>query len=606
MALRSDLLDPIPGDNPAGEDLRYEPIYDEIKQARFEEDDLPQGEWERERKVADYPTVIRLAEETLAKETKDLQIAAWLTEALIHEEGFGGLLEGINLLKGLLETFWDSVYPEIDDDGDAEFRAMPLDWVGGYLELAVKSVPLNAKGHSFIDYELGRKIGKEEEVAGDSEKEAARAAAIQDGAVPPEDFESAFMATPKPFYKQLKADIDGCTAAITELDEFGTEKFGDVAPTYRTLRGAIDEVKRIAERLLEWKLELDPDPVEEAAYAASPDDGTALEAGAAPAGALTPEPTSRNDAAARLASVARYLRRERPTDPSPYLMVRGFRWGELMGNEGPPDPRLLDAPPTPIRTRLRGMLLDARWEDLIEACESVMATPQGRGWLDLQRYVLTALDALGGDYEAVAEAIKGALRTLLRDVPELPELVLMDDTPTANRETLGWLAEAGLLGAGAEPDELPVARPRREAGREVPAMVARAAARARSGDAQSAIQMLMDEISRTTSPRTRFLLQSEAARIMVESGLDAVARPLLQEMHTAIEEHRLEEWESGELVAQPLALLYQCVVRAEGEGAGQELYQRVCRLDPMLGIKVAGGAEEPEAEAAEAGVDGAV
>ncbi|MGD2067120.1 MAG: type VI secretion system protein TssA [Gemmatimonadota bacterium] len=605
MALRSDLLDPISGDNPAGEDLRYDPIYDEIKQARFEEDDLPQGDWERERKVADYAAVIRLAEETLAKETKDLQLAAWLTEALIHEEGFGGLLEGLNLLKGLLETFWDDVYPEIDD-GDAEFRAMPLDWVGGYLELAVKSVPLNAKGHSFIDYEQGRKIGTEEEVAGDSEKAAARAAAIEDGAIPPEDFESAFMATPKPFYKQLKADIDGSLEAITELDEFGTEKFGDVAPTYRTLRGAIEEVKRIAERLLEWKLELDPDPVEEVAETAAAGDVTAVEGGAA-AAALTPEPTSRDDAAARLAKVARYLRRERPTDPSPYLMVRGFRWGELMGNDGPPDPRLLDAPPTPIRTRLRGMLLDARWEDLIEACESVMATPQGRGWLDLQRYVLTALDALGGDYETVAGAIKGALRTLLRDVPELPELVLMDDTPTANRETLGWLAEVGLLGAGAEPDELPVPRPRREGGRaEVPAMVSRAAARARSGDAQSAIQMLMDEISRTTSPRTRFLLQSGAARIMVESGLDGVARPLLEEMHSAIEAHRLEEWESGELVAQPLALLYQCIVRAEGEAAGQELYQRVCRLDPMLGIKVAGGGQEPEAEAAEAGVDGQV
>ena len=38
------LLQPIPGDNPAGPSLRYDPVYDEIKRAREEEDDnLPRG-----------------------------------------------------------------------------------------------------------------------------------------------------------------------------------------------------------------------------------------------------------------------------------------------------------------------------------------------------------------------------------------------------------------------------------------------------------------------------------------------------------------------------------------------------------------------------------
>jgi type VI secretion system protein ImpA len=624
MPLRSDLLDPIPGDNPAGEDLRYEPVYDEIKQARFEEEDLPQGEWNRERKVADYRAVVRLAEEVLAKETKDLQVAAWLTEALLREEGFSGLRDGIALLKGLLENFWDHVYPEIDD-GDLDFRAMPLSWVGGYLELAVKSVPLNGAGHSFIDYMEAQKLGPEEDATTGEEQEARRAA-IEAGTVPPEDFEESVRNTPKSFYKELVADMDASLDAIRELDELGTEKFGPEAPSYRVLREAVEEVRRIGDRLLRQKLEAEPDPEPDPGvegFGAGAADG-GMDSGALPAGApgaeaqgaasgsadpgsaaggpLPAEPTSREDAARRVAGVARYLRGVRPTDPSPYLLLRGFRWGELLEGDDGPDPRLLEAPPTPVRTRLRGLLLDARWPELLEACEEVMATAHGRGWLDLQRYALTACDGLGAEYDTVAAGIRGALGTLLRDVPSLPSLVLMDDTPTANRETLAWLAEAGLVDAEEAGGARPPAPTRSSGGSQ--AVVARAAAVAREGKDQEAVALLMGEIGRASSARTRFLLQSEAARILVDSRMDAVARPILEEMHAAIERHQLPEWEAGEVVAQPLALLYRCIRRTEGEGMGEELYQTVCRLDPMLGMRVAAELEAespPEQEEDDAG-----
>jgi len=583
MPLRTDLLDPISGDNPAGEDLRYAPIYDEIKQARFEEDDLPQGDWDRDRKLADHAAVIRLAEETLAKETKDVQLAAWLTEALLHEQGFGGLRDGLDLLRGLLENFWDHAYPEIED-GDLDFRAMPLSWVGGYLEVPVKSVPLNAAGHTYIDYTEAQKLGTEEE-AETAEEQADRQAAIEEGTVPPEDFDASFDKTPKSFYKELLTDIDGALEATRELDEFGNEKFGHAAPSYRKLREATEEVRRIAARLLKEKLERDPDPAGEESFDLEPGpDATGADGG------ISPDPTSRVDAARRIASVARYLRHETPTDPSPYLLLRGFRWGELLGEEAEPDPRLLEAPATPIRTRLRGLLLDAKWDELLDACEDVMATPHGRGWLDLQRYTLTACEGLGSEYDLVANAIRGALGRLLRDVPSLPSLVLMDDTPTANRETMAWLAEAGLAEAAADAPAAPA--PSRASSQTPSAVVSRATTMAGRGETEEAVGLLMNEISRATSERSRFLLQSAAARIMVDSKMDPVARPMLEEMTAAIERHQLEDWEDGPVVAQPLALLYTCVRRSEGEHAGQEIYQTVCRLDPMLGMRVASQLDE--------------
>src|SRR5581483_8120802 len=109
MPLRDDVLTPIPGANPAGESLRYAQIYDKIKEARREDDDAPQGEWQRERKTADYPLVIKLTSEAIATKSKDLELASWLTEALLIREGFAGLNEGLQVICGLVANFWDNL-----------------------------------------------------------------------------------------------------------------------------------------------------------------------------------------------------------------------------------------------------------------------------------------------------------------------------------------------------------------------------------------------------------------------------------------------------------------------------------------------------------------
>src|SRR5579871_4861592 len=103
MPLRSDLLNPIPGDNPSGPNLRYDPITDKIKEARREEVDAPQGQWKTTVKTADYPAVIKLAGDVIAKKSKDLQIAVWLVDAYIRREGFALLAPSFGFLRDLLD-----------------------------------------------------------------------------------------------------------------------------------------------------------------------------------------------------------------------------------------------------------------------------------------------------------------------------------------------------------------------------------------------------------------------------------------------------------------------------------------------------------------------
>src|SRR6266496_2220677 len=547
MALPDDLLQPIAGANPGGANLRYDPVYDKLKEARREEEDVDQGDWKRARKVADWPLVTKLASDVLAKQSKDLQVAAWLTESLVRQQGLGGLRTGLGVVRGLLDRFWDNLHPALED-GDVELRAAPLTWVGRYLDVAVRTVPLTKTGHNIFKYKESRAVPTEAEVAKDDKKQAARKAALAEGKLSPEEFGKAFDATPKAWYKQLRADLDGCLTGVQGLDELGQQKFGDAAPSYSKLREALEDVRHVSDQLLDQKLQAEPDPPDAAALeSASSGAGGGGGGSGAVAGALTPEPTSADDAATRIAGAARYLRHADPRNPAPYLMVRGFRWGELRARGPELNPKLLSAPPTAVRTQLVG---------------------------------------------------------LLRDVPQLPDLTLMDDTPTANAETRAWLQKGGLLAAAAQSaqDKRAVAAaspaPAETRPRYGGAVYERAMEEVRAGRPQKGIELLMREADQEKSPRTKFLRRSEAAAIMVESGLEPVALPILIELVQQIGTHKLEEWESPDIVARPMALLYRTLHKVGGDtGTKDDLYRRVCRLDPMQAIAFPTGSAGPNGPA---------
>lgn len=592
MPLRDDLLTPIAGENPAGANLRYE-LYDIVREARREEIDAPTGGWDRPRKVADWALVAKETSTALATRTKDLQLAAWLAEAMYRREGFSGLAAALRTMKALLEQFWDGLYPELED-GDAEARAAVLQWLGDGkqpLAAAIRLAPVTNTGLDLYKFRESRQVGYEAD-ATDYDSKQARKKLIDSGKMTAEEFDHAFDATPKAWYKQLAADIQATLDAIDALDGLGNEKFGRDAPGYAQLRSAIEEVQRIVRELLDRKLAADPDPVEVAPLVEEPlDEGN----GAAPAASggapqtLSAEPTSRDDAAQRIVTAARWLRRTEPTSPTSYLMLRALRWGELRAQAPEPDPRLLAAPTPTSRTQLRMLLLDAKWPELLDAAETVMSSTAGRGWLDLQHYALRACTEMGAEYGTVASAIRSELRALLRELPSLVDLTLMDGLPTASPETRHWLrvefagADADEVAIAAEPAEGPAASATSPAAPDGgDRAYARALGEIRAGRPQKAIELLLRELDREKSQRGRFVRQAQLTRIMVESGFEAIARPILDEMLQRMDTHKLEEWEAGPLLAQPLAALYQCLEKSgEDNARKQQLYLRICRLDPV-------------------------
>ena len=201
MPLPSDLLNPISADKPSGENLRYAPIFDKIKEARREDDDVPQGDWARGRKVADWPLTIKLINETLATKTKDLQLTAWLAEAMLQPRRHQRPARGAGPQPGLIENFWDTLYPELED-GDAEFRAGKLQWIGDKLEPAVKQVALTRSRLELVQVQgiaHGGQRGSRRH-----RRQAARRGgeAIAEGKIPLEEFDKDFDAAPKTLLRQ--------------------------------------------------------------------------------------------------------------------------------------------------------------------------------------------------------------------------------------------------------------------------------------------------------------------------------------------------------------------------------------------------------------------
>ena len=611
------LLQPISSEAPAGADLRYDLRVDAIKEARREDLDLPSNNAEARRKLADWPQVVSLCTKLLAEETKDLQLSAWLAEGLMHRDGYSGFATGLIVMQGLMDDFWESVYP-LPEDGDDELRIGPVEWIGAKLAIPLRMAPFGSSNITFLQIESAREIPTESDADQDGDKRALRAAAIEQGRIPPEAVDAALAGMNKVAVRATIADLDVLRAAVITLEKSADAHFGSAAPSLLSLRNVVDEIKRLGAAQLARKLLEDPDPeiVETSSEGdvAVGDDGTPISV----------EPTSRADATQRLAVIAKWLRVQDAANPAAYLLVRGFRWGELRAAAPELDPRLLEAPPTATRARLKSLLLDCKWPELLDQSESLMALAAGRGWLDLQRYVLTACANLGGNYDATAAVIRSELRALLQALPQLSRMTLMDDTPTANEETRQWLSAEGLQGPGevsgvnitdqqstadadssasnaadvlvsALEDDMSGAQ---QGGFSRARAVRRSAPRGRDafdlacgelsqGRPNKAIELLMTELAREQSARGRLVRRTQIAYVMVEAGFDAVAQPILQSIIETIDERTLELWEAGPLVAQPMALMCRVLDRTGGDESQRgALYLRVCRLDPLQALSL--------------------
>jgi type VI secretion system protein ImpA len=255
------VLAPIPGENPAGEDLRYSQSYEEIKEARKFDDSLDMGDWKHEIKSADWDKVVSLSVDALSAKSKDLQIAVWLAEALILTEGFAGLAAGLKIITGLLQEYWEGLYPPIEE-GDFDFRAAPLEFMNEKLWATVRQVPLTDEsktpGYSWLKWQESREVGYESDTRNkygdvDENRKKKRDEDIAERRVTGEEFDGAVAVSSAAFYESLAHLLLSCLDEFKILDATVDEKFGQQAPRLAELGKAIEECNQLVSKIYKEK-----------------------------------------------------------------------------------------------------------------------------------------------------------------------------------------------------------------------------------------------------------------------------------------------------------------------------------------------------------------
>lgn len=330
------LLAPIPGDKPTGPDLRanvspsspYYKVKDARTAARSAERQAESGA--EDAPAPDWKAVITTATLVLSESSKDLEVTAYLIEALARVRGFTGLRDGFRLARELVDAFWDDLYPTPDEEGlstkVAALAGLNGDDSEGTLLAPIRTVPITDSdthgGLSFANYLQALATSK---ILDPKVKEKKVAA----GAMTFEKVQSAMGETSNAFVKALYDDL---TASLDEFDKLTTAldaKCGSAAPPSTAIRAGLtavlDAVKDVARDKLAVMQTTAPTPADAPADA----NGKATKEDDSEGGEKLPTIRNREDALNAILRLADFFRRTEPHSMVPHTLEQAVRWARM-------------------------------------------------------------------------------------------------------------------------------------------------------------------------------------------------------------------------------------------------------------------------------------
>ncbi len=325
------LLTPIEGEDPCGEYLRFDRIYSEIATARARESRAAIHDEGARPKEPDWRLVIQRTTEAVQTRSKDLYLAGYLLEALAELHGFAGLRDGFRVLNGLMERYWDGVYPRMAE-GDVEMRLGPLDWLtdadrGGQIPRRVRDLTIlpsadDGAAISWTDWRSSFMTAR-----GEGESDASYQQRVAEAEKRTVALQGAVAAATTNRLETVLDDLKECEAEVGRFDRVISEHLGTNAPSTSALREALADCAALAKQIFRDKGGSEDDRGE------TPEDERDTEAESelvdttsAPRGGPI---RSRADAIQRLNEVAAFFHRTEPHSPISYVVERAVRWSSL-------------------------------------------------------------------------------------------------------------------------------------------------------------------------------------------------------------------------------------------------------------------------------------
>jgi type VI secretion system protein ImpA len=313
---------------PAGPDLRYvngDTTLRRIEQLRVPSPPEP-GSGAQPRPV-DWAVVATECETVLAQRSKDLQVAAYLTEALARRAGFPGLAHGLWLVRNLTERFWEELHPGRLPDGglDPAIRAKWLSWLGSSAAFlrSCKEVPITQGGDgrapSWFDYEESQRVDQAQ-LAGGEKWDELRAA----GKINGKEWRAALNATHPQDRERTLAGLVECRGELDSLIATCDRLLGGDAPSFGKLRDLLEECHGYLAGA--WKGGVGDGSEKTAPDGVASSEGPMTSGRQEGAGPALGPVTTRVEAYQRIREVAEFLRRTEPHSPVPPLLERVARW----------------------------------------------------------------------------------------------------------------------------------------------------------------------------------------------------------------------------------------------------------------------------------------
>lgn len=343
------LLAPFSGEQPAGSDPRSDVSpqspYFRLRDARA---DARQIERSSDHDAADsgippsWNAVRDHALSILSSNGKDIEVAAWLAEALVRQHGLAGLTEGAMLIAGLVRAYWaHGLYPLPDEDG-IEGRTTPLAGLNGVGSDGTLMQPLRKLvlfTHTDQSAVTLWRFERAEEVEGIGEA-AKKKQKLATGVLPFRELEDAARTLGAAQLGAIGREAQVALLAWQDLVEALAAVAGTEAPPCSRVAGVIEKIIRIAERYVPDRL-AQPNEIEVAVAEAPAEPGDMTADQGAPVPQAPKRPT-REGMLATLLDVAEFFRTHEPHSPLAYTLEEAVRrgrltWPELLG-EVVPDP----------------------------------------------------------------------------------------------------------------------------------------------------------------------------------------------------------------------------------------------------------------------------
>jgi len=336
------LLTPISADSPTGMDVRtdfsptsnYFRLRDARADARAAERAADTDPAAEGTSTESWRTVRALSLKILSEQAKDLEIAAWLTEALVRSNGLAGLAFGAQVIGGLADRYWDQLYPMPDEDG-METRLAPVTGLNGEGGDGTLTQPLNklrlfnnndGEPVMLFQYQASADL---ETIADKARKETR----LKAGVMPFDQMQTLARAAGAANFVALRRNLREAQAAWTAMGEILDRLAGRDAPPTRRVSETMETILSIINQYA-------PPEVSDSGGEAAAEDEAAGEGGVmeASGGQMVSKKkvVTREDALGTLTEIADFFRRTEPQSPLAYTIDEAIRrgrlsWPELIG-----------------------------------------------------------------------------------------------------------------------------------------------------------------------------------------------------------------------------------------------------------------------------------